>query len=269
VGPRSELSTVTFKSIINPTYQAHNPNHLPVIFEDISRAVFRIRGGNAVLLNSEHAMLTFLLGVRRTYCDYSDFLSELCECNLYLKKDMMQFTGSFKERGARNALLSLTKSQKAAGVVCASAGNHALALAYHGKLLGIPVTCVMPRTAPLAKVDKCRKFGATIILKGEHIGEAREFAKAEYASLRYINGYDDLEIIAGEHNRFFRVMFRRVTRNPRRGDDGCRDLGAGAGRGRGAGACGRGGPDRGSVSGDQIAAAQRRGQLKRRELMLS
>ena len=114
----------------------------------------------------------------------------------------MQFTGSFKERGARNALLSLSPQQKTVGVVCASAGNHALALAYHGKLLGIPVTCVMPRTAPLSKVDKCRKFGATIILMGEHIGEARDFAKAEYPSLRYINGYDDVEIIAGEFYLF-------------------------------------------------------------------
>lgn len=109
----------------------------------------------------------------------------------------MQYTGSFKERGARNALLSLSKAQKSAGVVCASAGNHALALAYHGKLLDIPVTCVMPATAPLAKIDKCRKFGANIILRGQHIGEAKEFAKSEYPNLRYINGYDDVEIIAG------------------------------------------------------------------------
>lgn len=83
------------------------------------------------------------------------------------------------------------------GVITASAGNHALALAWHGKDLGIPVTCVMPTVAPLAKVDKCRKFGANIILHGAHIGEARDFAKAEYPDLKYINGYDDPEIIAG------------------------------------------------------------------------
>ncbi len=148
--------------------------------------------------------LTFIIiGIRRTYCDYSDFLSELCDCNLYLKRDMMQYTGSFKERGARNALLSLSKAQKTAGVVCASAGNHALALAYHGKLLDIPVTCVMPATAPLAKIDKCRKFGANIILRGQHIGEAKEYAKSEYPNLRYINGYDDVEIIAGTSKNNF------------------------------------------------------------------
>lgn len=144
-----------------------------------------------------YVSLCVCAGVRKTYCDYSAFLSEICECSIYLKKDLMQFTGSFKERGARNALLSLSKQQRQEGVVLASAGNHALAMAWHGKDLGIPVTCVMPLGAPLAKVDKCRKFGATIILKGQHIGEAKEYAKTEYKHLRYVNGYDDVEIIAG------------------------------------------------------------------------
>jgi threonine dehydratase len=137
------------------------------------------------------------LGVRKTYCDYSDFLSELCECHVYLKKDLMQFTGSFKERGARNALLSLSKADRAKGVVCASAGNHALAMAWHGKELGIPVTCVMPVGAPLAKVDKCRKFGANIVMHGMHIGESKEHAKKEFGHLPYINGYNHVDVIAG------------------------------------------------------------------------
>lgn len=159
---------------------AKNPLHLQVTFEDVSRAVYKIRSG-----------------VKRTYCDHSAFLSELCGCNVYLKKDLTQFTGSFKERGARNTLLSLTKAQRDMGVVCASAGNHALAMAYHGQLLGIPVTCVMPKTAPLAKVDKCRKFGANIVLHGLHIGEAREHAKKEFANIQYVNGYDHPLVIAG------------------------------------------------------------------------
>jgi threonine dehydratase len=83
------------------------------------------------------------------------------------------------------------------GVVAASAGNHALALAWHGRDLNIPVTCVMPASAPMAKVDKCRKFGANVVLHGEHIGEAKKFALQEFAHLKYINGYDDPEIIAG------------------------------------------------------------------------
>jgi threonine dehydratase len=120
-----------------------------------------------------------------------------------LKTEQRQFTGSFKERGARNALLQLIRTKGDAftkkGAIAASAGNHALALAYHGRELGIPVTVVMPTVAPLAKVDKCRKFGARIIIHGAHIGEAKEFAETlvEKEQLTYINGYDDPPIIAG------------------------------------------------------------------------
>jgi threonine dehydratase len=99
-------------------------------------------------------------GVVRTTCEKSYFLSELVGANVFLKTEFRQFTGSFKERGARNAILQLMKTSGPEfvkkGVIAASAGNHALALAYHGKLLGIPVTVVMPTVAPLAKVDKCR-----------------------------------------------------------------------------------------------------------------
>jgi threonine dehydratase len=100
-------------------------------------------------------------------------------------------------RGGRNALMLLSDEDKQRGVITASAGNHALALAWHGKDLGIPVICVMPRSAPMTKVDKCKKFGAQVILYGEHIGEAKEYAQKEFSQLRYINGYDDPEIIAG------------------------------------------------------------------------
>ena len=114
---------------------------LPVDFSDISRANIAIRGG-----------------VKRTPSTKSVFLSEIIGANIYLKPEFQQFTGSFKERGARNAILSLMreKGSKLKGVIAASAGNHALALAYHGKNLGVPVTVVMPVVAPLAKVDKCR-----------------------------------------------------------------------------------------------------------------
>ena len=100
-------------------------------------------------------------------------------------------------RGGRNSLMLLSPESKQLGVITASAGNHALALAHHGADLGIPVTCVMPTTAPLTKVDKCRKLGANVILHGMHIGEAKEFAQTEYPQKKYINGYDDPEIIAG------------------------------------------------------------------------
>jgi threonine dehydratase len=124
-------------------------------------------------------------------------LTELCGCTVYLKKDFKQLTGSFKERGGRNALMLLSQEARANGVITASAGNHALALAWHGKDLGIPVTCVMPTVAPLTKVENCRKYGANVILQGAHIGEAKEYAQREYPHMKYINGYDDPEIIAG------------------------------------------------------------------------
>src|SRR5437667_11097097 len=86
-------------------------------------------------------------------CPSSLSLSRLCGCEIYCKFDHLQMTGSFKERGAANKLLQLSPAQRAAGVVAASAGNHALALAYHGKLLNIPVTVLMPKWAPLIKVS--------------------------------------------------------------------------------------------------------------------
>jgi threonine dehydratase len=91
----------------------------------------------------------------------------------------------------------LSDEAKKIGVVTASAGNHAQALAWHGKDLGIPVTCVMPTVAPITKVEKCRKYGANIIIHGAHIGEAKEYAYKNLSNLKYINGYDDPEIIAG------------------------------------------------------------------------
>jgi threonine dehydratase len=153
---------------------------LPITFEDISRANYTIRNG-----------------IIRTHCDYSSTISDICETNIYLKKDFMQRTGSFKERGARNALMSLNEEEKKIGVVSASAGNHALALAWHGRDLGIPVTCVMPVNAPFAKLDKCRRYGANVILHGEHIGEAKEYAQSTFHDRKYINGYNDPEICAG------------------------------------------------------------------------
>src|SRR5436853_1875637 len=86
-------------------------------------------------------------------CPYSLSLSRLCGCEIYCKLDHLQVTGSFKERGARNKLLLLGPDERRRGIVAASAGNHALALAYHGRDLGIPVTVAMPRSAPLVKVS--------------------------------------------------------------------------------------------------------------------
>ena len=119
---------------------------------------------------------------------------------VYCKMENLQRTGSFKERGARNALLTLPAEAKERGVIAASAGNHALGLSYHGQLLKIPVTVVMPRFAPLSKVTNCRRFGAEVVLHGNTFAEAKAQADSLAAeqSLTYINGYDDPPIIAGQ-----------------------------------------------------------------------
>ncbi|MBI1373861.1 MAG: threonine ammonia-lyase [Phycisphaera sp.] len=139
-------------------------------------------------------------GVYASPCPESAALSELTGCRLFCKLDYLQRTGSFKERGARNALKQLDDTRRAAGVIAASAGNHALALAYHGKDLGIPVTVVMPRFAPLVKVSTCRHYGANVVLHGEGFGDAVAEARRRAADdgLTYIHGFDDPAIIAGQ-----------------------------------------------------------------------
>src|SRR5437016_3022609 len=119
---------------------------------------------------------------------------------IFCKLDNLQRTGSFKERGARNALAQLSPEQQTRGVIAASAGNHAQALAYQGKLLGIPATVVMPKFAPLVKVNNCQKLGATVVLHGRDFGEAKAHAHviAKEKGLAYIDGYDDPAIIAGQ-----------------------------------------------------------------------
>ena len=139
-------------------------------------------------------------GIARTPCPASVPLSDLTGAKVACKLELLQRTGSFKERGARNALMLLPPEQKARGVVAASAGNHALGLAWHGRLLGIPVTVVMPRFAPLVKVATCRRLGARVILDGETFDDARrralEIAGAE--GLERIHGFDDARVIAGQ-----------------------------------------------------------------------
>jgi threonine dehydratase len=133
-------------------------------------------------------------------CRDSIPLSEITTMKIFCKLDNLQRTGSFKERGARNALAQLPSDQQKRGVIAASAGNHAQALAYQGKLLGIPATVVMPKFAPLVKVNNCQKLGATVVLHGKDFGEAKAHAHeiAKERALAYIDGYDDPAIIAGQ-----------------------------------------------------------------------
>ena len=133
-------------------------------------------------------------------CQPSIPLSEIAGTEIFCKLDSLQRTGSFKERGARNALAQLSPEQKKRGVIAASAGNHAQALAYQGRLLGIPATVVMPQYAPLVKVSNCQKLGANVVLYGKDFAEAKGRAHeiAAEKGLAYIDGYDDPAIIAGQ-----------------------------------------------------------------------
>src|SRR5690349_6005376 len=129
-------------------------------------------------------------------CVESIPLSQLTGAHIYCKLDYLQRTGSFKERGARNALLQLSAEQRRRGVIAASAGNHAQGVAYHGGLLGIPVTVVMPKFASLMKVTNCRQLGATIVLHGADLTEARAEAEALAAreGLTFIHPYDNANV---------------------------------------------------------------------------
>lgn len=133
-------------------------------------------------------------------CPESGALSEITGARIFCKLDNLQRTGSFKERGARHALLRLEPAARRRGVVAASAGNHALGLAAHGQALGIPVTVVMPEYAPLIKVVTCERLGARVRVTGADFTAARAAADALVQSegLTYIHGFDDADIIAGQ-----------------------------------------------------------------------
>jgi len=162
-----------------------------VTFKDIEAARERIKGA-----------------VYNSPCTHSIALSEITGMEIFCKLDNLQRTGSFKERGARNALAQLPPDQQKRGVIAASAGNHAQALAYQGKLLGIPATVVMPKFAPLVKVSNCQKLGANVVLHGKDFSEAKTRAHeiAQEKGLAYIDGYDDPAIIAGQGTAGLEIM---------------------------------------------------------------
>ena len=158
-------------------------------FGRISEAAIRIAGG-----------------IVKTPVD--DFPIDQDGMKIYVKKEFMQYTGSFKERGARFTLMMLSEEQKKIGVIAASAGNHAQALAYHGGLLGIPVTVVMPIVAPIMKVENCKKYGANVIIHGANITESCIYANklGREKGFMYVNGYDHPDILAGQGTMGLEIM---------------------------------------------------------------
>jgi threonine dehydratase len=138
--------------------------------------------------------------VRRTPCVESPALSELTGTKLRLKLENLQLTGSFKERGACNRLEVMSLEERARGVITASAGNHAQAVARHGARLGVSVTVVMPEATPLVKVTATRRYGATVILKGTSYDDAAETAAfiGRERGLVYVHPFEDPFVIAGQ-----------------------------------------------------------------------
>ncbi|MCH2470400.1 MAG: threonine ammonia-lyase [Gemmatimonadetes bacterium] len=139
-------------------------------------------------------------GVIETPCTRTRAFRDLAPGNHYLKLENLQRTGSFKDRGALNCMLRLTEAERARGVVTASAGNHAQAVAYHGGRLGISVTVVMPETAPLIKVTNTRGYGADVIQVGTILDDAAAEVQrlAAEEELSIIHAFDDEDVIAGQ-----------------------------------------------------------------------
>jgi threonine dehydratase len=156
---------------------------LPVSLDDIRAAAARIEGA-----------------VVRTPTMLSRTLSELTGATIYVKFENLQFTAAYKERGALNKLLLMDPETRSRGVIAASAGNHAQALAYHGARLGIPVTIVMPKPTPIIKVMQTEGHGATIVLEGELFDEAYAHALqlGKERGLTFVHPFDDAQIIAGQ-----------------------------------------------------------------------
>ena len=151
--------------------------------DDIAAAAQRLRGE-----------------VVQTPCLASRTLSAMTGCEVFLKFENLQFTASFKERGALNKMAQLDAAQRACGVLAVSAGNHAQGVAYHAQRMGIPATIVMPRFAPAVKVERTRGFGATVMLEGDTFDDARAhgLALARERALTVVHPYDDLAVMAGQ-----------------------------------------------------------------------
>lgn len=138
--------------------------------------------------------------VLRTPCVASQTLSQLTGARVFLKFENLQFTASFKERGACNKLAQLSAAERARGVIAMSAGNHAQGVAYHAQRLGIRAVIVMPRFTPGVKVERTRGFGAEVVLQGDTLDEASAHAVelARQQGLVFVHPYDDEAIVAGQ-----------------------------------------------------------------------
>lgn len=148
-----------------------------------------------------------------TPCTYSRTLSRVTGAEVYLKFENLQFTASFKERGALNKLLALDARQRKRGVIAMSAGNHAQGVAYHAHRLGIPAVIVMPQYTPNVKVEHTRGHGAEVILHGETFDEASDHTQqlARKRGLTLVHPYDDLWVMAGQGTIALEMLEQQPT----------------------------------------------------------
>jgi len=148
-----------------------------------------------------------------TPCLLSKTLSAITGCEVFLKFENLQFTASFKERGALNKIAQLTPEECARGVLAVSAGNHAQGVAYHAQRLGIPATIVMPRFASTVKVESTRRFGATVVLQGDTFDDARAHGLhlAQQSGLTVIHPFDDLDVAAGQGTVALEMLRQQPT----------------------------------------------------------
>ncbi len=156
----------------------------------------------------EQAASTLHGQIINTPCMQSKTLSMLTGANVFLKFENLQFTSSFKERGACNKMANLTQDQKRNGVIAMSAGNHAQGVAYHAQRLGVRAVIVMPKQTSLVKVERTKGFGAQVILHGDTLEQSREFAHqmAQEQQLCFVHPYDDELVIAGQGTIGLEIM---------------------------------------------------------------
>jgi len=156
---------------------------LPITLADVRDAAATIRGATIV-----------------TECNESRTLGGILGCRVWLKFENLQFTATFKERGAFNRLQALSPDQRRRGVVAMSAGNHAQGVAYHARRLGIPAVIVMPIGTPMVKVENTRRHEAEVVISGATFEESGEFARAHAKAhdMTLIHPYDDPLVIAGQ-----------------------------------------------------------------------
>ena len=171
------------KNMPSAPTQAADSSGLPVTLADVRAAAATIHGS-----------------VVATVCSESRTLGEIGGCRLWLKFENLQFTSSFKERGAFNRLSALSPDERRRGVIAMSAGNHAQGVAYHARRLGIPATIVMPSGTPMVKIENTRRHGAEVIIHGETVEDAGAFAREHCRThdLTFVHPYDDLLIMAGQ-----------------------------------------------------------------------